>query len=162
MSGRSLQFTLKERVLSLKAWFYCCEHTNWWTTVAYESKVSINIELPFLQRCLYDGGREGGEGETPRSTHTLRHALPPRKANRLALVYSSKQTFSPSCTPHTQPLLRASSNARCEIVTFFPRILTYKSIRRIRIYSSHNAIFSQQCCLRLVDKYTKKSLYFLK
>lgn len=102
----SAKFTIHfERALSgFGSMFYCCEHTNWWTAVAYESKVSINIELSFVQRRAYGGKRFG----VPDSTHTPRRALPPRKANRIAPVYSSKQTFSPSCTPYTRPLPPAS------------------------------------------------------
>lgn len=70
-----------------------------------------------------------------------RRALPPRKSKQSRPVYSSKQTFSPSCTPHNRPLplasRRSSTRTQREIVTFARGaryILTYKSIRRIRIH----------------------------
>lgn len=42
---RSLQFTLRKAHFVPLRDFYCCEHTNCRTAVAYESKVSINTEL---------------------------------------------------------------------------------------------------------------------
>lgn len=110
------KFTIHfERALSgFGSMFYCCEHTNWWTAVAYESKVSINIELSCRDAYI----REDTE-----------HFIP--RIRRDVLFLLEKQTESPLFTRpskrfrlHALPcvlilcrLLRIFSNADCHVLS---------------------------------------------
>jgi len=137
LSGQSLQFTLrrkekerdrerereKERERGRESSFRVCKrvlllriHKFADSSLAYESKVIINIELSYVRRRAGVGrldkslgGREGGrEGTLLRIDvcFATRYSLL-EKANRTTPVYPSKQTFSPLYTPRAYGRARA-------------------------------------------------------
>jgi len=124
LSGQSLQFTLRRRERGRESSFRVCKrvlllriHKFADSTLAYESKVIINIELSYVRRRARVGRLDkslGGRERERKGSGTLfridvcsatRYSLL-EKANKTTPVYPSKQTFSPLCT------LRAYGRAR--------------------------------------------------
>lgn len=110
--------------------FYCREHTNWWTAVAYESKVSINIELTYVQS--HRGRETVRERETEREGRGRKHIVPCirlddvlflfEKANRAALFTRPSKRFRLRAlhVPVLCRSLHASSNAAwdCHVLSW--------------------------------------------
>jgi len=142
LSERSLQFTLKERFLGLEACFIVVN------TQIGGQQLLMKARLASILNC-----------HACRDAHTRRRSSGYLilRIRQDVLFLLEKQTESPLFTrPRKRFRLRAfhipvlcrllcASSARSEIVTFLlgtRYILTYKSIRQIRIYSSYNAVFS--------------------